>query len=321
MCFFLSTTAFGETPEDLFHDYHLDLQERMQNPIAFHAEMMGDIIYYDQALQQPDAKQLTNAVVKDVNGHVNSKHWTLVKQKDVPKEAQVVPSVWAMQCKRNLTTKGIKHKVGLNLHGGKQLYGMNYFETYAPVVTWFAIWLMIVYGIIFCWALQQVDFVMAYPQAPVEMGIYMELPQGIKTATGNSKEQVLKLLKNIYGQKQAGRVWNSFLVDKPTSLGYTSLLIDDCVFFCSDIIFMVYVDDGIFLGNEDAQLLQRIKEIQGLGLNIEDQGHPANYVGVSIKKHRDGFYEFTQRALIDSIIEDVGIRDSKTKPIPAKVSL
>jgi hypothetical protein len=187
-----STTAFDEIPEDLFHDYHLDLQERMQNPIAFHAEMMGDIMYYDQALQQPDAKRFANAIVKEVNGHVTNKHWTLVKQKDVPKEAQVVPSVWAMRGKRDLTTnKVIKHKARLNLHGGKQVYGMNYFETYAPVVTWFAIRLMIVFGIIFCWALWQVDFVMAYPQALVETDIYMELPQGIKTATGNSKDHVL----------------------------------------------------------------------------------------------------------------------------------
>jgi hypothetical protein len=79
------------------------------------------------------------------------------------------------------------------------------------------------------------------------------------------------------------------------------------------------MDDGVFLGNDDAQLLQAIKEIQGLGLNIEDQGHPADYVGVSIKKHCDSFYEFTQCALIDS--EDTGISNSKTKPIPAKVSL
>ncbi len=249
----LSTAAFDETPEDLFQDYHLDLQERMPNPIVFYAEMMGDIMYYDQALQQPDAKQFANTVVKEVNGHVNNKHWTLVKQKDVPKEAQVVPSVWAKQRKRDLTTNEvIKLKARLNLHGGKQVYGMNYFEAYAPIVTWFAIRLMIVFSIIFCWALWQVEFVMAYPQAPVETDIYMELPQGIKTATGNSKDHVLKLNKNIYGQKQAGRVWNSFLVDKLTSLGYTSLLIDDCVFFRSDIIFMVYMDDGIFLDNDDA---------------------------------------------------------------------
>jgi len=157
---------------------------------------------------------------------------------------------------------------------------------------------------------------MAYPQAPIEMDIYMELPQGIQTATGNSKDHVLQLLKNIYGQKQAERVWNSFLMDKLISLGYTASLIDDC-----DIIFMVYVDNGIFLGNNDAQLQQAIREIKGLGLNIEDQGHPADYVGVKIKKLRDGNYEFTQRALVDSTIEDVGIKDSNTKPVPAKVSL
>ncbi len=76
-------------------------------------------------------------------------------------------------------------------------------------------------------------------------------------------------------------------------MGYNSSLIDDCVFFCGDIIFIVYVDDGIFLGNDDAQLLQAIKEIQGLGLNIEDQGHQADYIGVSIKKHCNSFYDFT----------------------------
>jgi hypothetical protein len=85
------------------------------------------------------------------NGHVDNKHWTLVKQKDVPKDAQVVPSIWAMQRKGDLTTtKVIKHKARLNLHGGKQVYdGMNYCETYAPVFTWFAIRLMTVFGIIF----------------------------------------------------------------------------------------------------------------------------------------------------------------------------
>ncbi len=79
-----------------------------------------------------------------------------------------------MQHKCDLTTnKVIKHKARLNLYSGKQVYVMNNFETYAPVVTWFAIRLMTVVGIIFCWALQQVEVVMAYPQAPVETDIYM----------------------------------------------------------------------------------------------------------------------------------------------------
>jgi len=223
-----------------------------------------------------------------------------------------------MRRKRDLTTNQVKyHKARLNLHGGKQIYGMNYFETYAPVVTWFAIRLMIIIGIIFGWYLCQVDFVMAYPQAPIEMDIYMELRQGIMTAHGNSKDQVLKLDKNIYGQQQAGCEWNSFLMDKLMSIGFTPSLI----FFRDDIIFMVYVDDGIFLGNDDSKLTDAIRDIQNSGLNIEDQGHPVDYVGVNIKKMKDDSYEFTQRALIDSIIEDVGLKDAKVKPVPAKVSL
>jgi hypothetical protein len=98
-----------------------------------------------------------------------------------------------------------------------------------------------------------VDFVMAYPQAPIKMDIYMELPQGTQTNHGNSKEHNLKPEKNIYGQKQAGHMWNLFLVDKLTSIGFTMSPIYDCVFFCGDIIFMVYVDDGIFLGSKDSQ--------------------------------------------------------------------
>jgi hypothetical protein len=161
---------------------------------------------------------------------------------------------------------------------------MNYYETYAPVVTWFAIRLMIKFDILFQWSLRQVDFIMAYPQAPIEMNIYVELSQGIETAKGNSEDYVLKLLMNIYGQKQAGHVWNKYLVEEMNLIGFKQSLIDDCVFYHGDIIFMVYVDDGIFIGSNDTQLQDVIKKLQDLYLKIEDQGHPADYVGVNISK-------------------------------------
>jgi hypothetical protein len=57
-------STIDETDEDLFHDAHLELQERMQNPIAFHTEMMGDILYLQQALRQHDAKEFMQAVTR-----------------------------------------------------------------------------------------------------------------------------------------------------------------------------------------------------------------------------------------------------------------
>ena len=80
---------------------------------------------------------------------------------------------------------------------------MNYFETYAPVVTWFAIRSVMILAILYGYTLHQIDFVQAYPQAPIETDMDMELPIGIETHHGNSKDHVLQLLSNLYGQKQA----------------------------------------------------------------------------------------------------------------------
>jgi hypothetical protein len=87
-------------------------------------------------------------------------------------------------------------------------------------------------------ASKQIDFVMAYPQAPIEMDMFMELPTGIVTKFGNSKDYVLKLLRNLYGQKQAGRVWNEYLVSKLRSIGFTQSLIDECAFYRDNVILL-----------------------------------------------------------------------------------
>jgi hypothetical protein len=51
MHYMSSQATTSKTDEDLFHDSHLQLQEQMRNPIAFHAKMMGDILYLQQALR------------------------------------------------------------------------------------------------------------------------------------------------------------------------------------------------------------------------------------------------------------------------------
>jgi hypothetical protein len=73
------------------------------------------------------------------------------------------------------------------------------------------------------------------------MDMYMELSTGIHTKHGNSKDHILKLLINIYGQKQAGCVWNSYLDTKLREMNFKQSLIDDCVFYRDDVIFIVYV--------------------------------------------------------------------------------
>jgi hypothetical protein len=79
-------------------------------------------------------------------------------------------------------------------------------------------------------------------------------------------------------------------LDKLFLIGFKASLINDCVSYQDDIIFMVYVNDDIFLGKDNSQLKKVIHKIQETRLNIEDQGHPAEYVGINIKKMHNGSY-------------------------------
>jgi hypothetical protein len=101
----------------------------------------------------------------------------------------------------------------------------------------------------------------------------MELPTGIHTKLWNSKDHVLKLLANIYEQKQAGRIWNSYFVTKLREINFKQSLIDNCIFYWDNVIFIVYVNDGIFLGPLDQQIRDIINKLPSLKLSIEDQAN------------------------------------------------
>jgi Reverse transcriptase (RNA-dependent DNA polymerase) len=60
------------------------------------------------------------------------------------------------------------------------------------------------------WKTRQLDYVLVFPQAPAERELYMKIPRGIKVES--EAECALKVEQNLYGQKQAGRVWNLHLV-------------------------------------------------------------------------------------------------------------
>ena len=62
------------------------------------------------------------------------------------------------------------------------------------------------------WKSKQVDFVLAFPQADIECEMYMEVPRGF-SLDGSRKKHALRLKKNLYSQKQAGRIWNQYLHD------------------------------------------------------------------------------------------------------------
>jgi hypothetical protein len=122
-----------------------------------------------------------------------------------------------MKRKRDIKTRKIKkYKARLNIDGSRMEKGIHYWDTYAPVASWNSIRLLLAMTAMHEWHTTQLDFVLAFPQAPVERVLYMSIPKGFEADRGKTQDFVLQLHKNVYGQKQAGRVWNQYLVNKLT---------------------------------------------------------------------------------------------------------
>ena len=150
--------------------------------------------------------------------------------------------------------------------------------------------------------------------------MYMEVPKGFNI--NNSKEYVLKLKKNLYGQKQAGRVWNKHLVTKLASIGFKQSLTDKCIFYRGQTIFVLYTDDSILTAASDTELDSAITDMKKSGLELMVEEGMSDFLGVQIEHTQDGFW-LTQLHLIRKILEDLRLDDNNVTPkaIPAPSSI
>jgi hypothetical protein len=101
---------------------------------AFSANSDSDVMYLQQAMAAPDKQEFMDAMEKEIKSHTDNLNWVIMDRKDVPPNHKVLPVVWAMRRKRYIDTRLVyKRKARLNIHGGKQEHGINFWETYAPV--------------------------------------------------------------------------------------------------------------------------------------------------------------------------------------------
>ena len=106
----LNITTFI-TYYDVLHQEYFKLQDDMCNSIAFKSTTDPDTMYYHEVMVAPDRKHFINAIVTEVNAHIENNHWALVPKDSVPGGTKILDSIWAMKRKRDLKTQEIyKHK-------------------------------------------------------------------------------------------------------------------------------------------------------------------------------------------------------------------
>jgi len=162
----------------------------------------------------------------------------------------------------------------------------------------------------------------------------MKLPAGFtvpgKTMTEQDRrDYVLKLEKNLYEQKQAGRVWYLHLRKKLLKLGFKPSQHDECIFYDGKLIFIEYTDGTILLGPDKDEIDLLVKRL-GKTFKIEDKGNLSDYLGIKIERKPDGTLKWTQQTLTQSILKDLKLdgkeikgkqNKANIKPVPANTSV
>ena len=90
----------------------------------------------------------------------------------------------------------------------------------------------------------------------------MEIPRGFQVDEGKSEDYVLKIHRNIYGQNQAGQVWNQYLVRNLTNeVAFKQSQINECLFYKYSVLYALNTNDSIVLGPNKQEVDKIIKQI------------------------------------------------------------
>jgi hypothetical protein len=282
-----------------------DIEGEQHPMLVYAASADPDTMYHHEAMREPDCAEFIKAMQKEVQTHTKNGVWELVPRSSVPPGLKILPAVWAMKRKRQIATREVyKWKTRLNIDGSKQEEGVNYWETFSPVTSWAAIRMVLITTLIHGWFTKQIDFVLAYTQADMECQLYMAIPKGFEVQD-EGKDYVIKLVKNLFGQKQAGRVWNQHLVNKLKQVGFIPSEIDECLFYKGKSVFVLYTDDSILAGPDPQELDDIIQEMKAVGLNLTVEGNISDFLGVQIDRINENTFNLSQPHLINDIIKEL----------------
>ena len=143
------------------------------------------------------------------------------------------------------------------MRGDQQEYGVNYFETFAPVVQWSTIRILLILILTNNWTTRVIDYTYVFPQADIDTDIYVEPPALFSSKSGEDK--VLKLRKSLYGLKQSSCTFYQHLSQGLQNRGWKPSAIDHCLFMKKQMIYVIYVDDTIFAGPKQEEIDREVK--------------------------------------------------------------
>ena len=282
---------------------------------------------WEQAMNGPDRDGYMKAAEMEIDTLRRKDTWDEVDREDW---MNVLPSTWAFKCKRFPDGSVRKFKGRFCVRGDRQIEGVDFFETFSPVVNWTTVRLLLIMSVVLRLATSQADYTAAFVQSPIDKdpnwdnmteeeraqsGVYVEMPRGFRVPG-----KVLRLKRSLYGLRQSPRNFFQYLKGNLEQAGFTAMTdVDPCLFVSDKVICLSYVDDTLWFSPKQEYIDEAMQKLREQGMDLEKEDDVAGFLGVHMEQRGDSI-KLTQRGLTRRIIEALGV-DNVTANTPASEPL
>jgi hypothetical protein len=223
--------------------------------------------------------------------------WDLVPPR---RGINLIDSRWVYKVKRKADGSIERLKARLVAKGFKQRYGVDYFDTFCPVVKPTTIRIILSLAVNRGWSMRQVDIQNAFLHGMLEEEVYMRQPPGY--AHQSKPDYICKLKRALYGLKQAPRAWHSRLTGKLQALGFKPSIADASLFVFQQsgisIYMLIYVDDIIIVSSTNSttdKLIQNLSE----EFAVKDLCSLQYFLGIEVNQSERGIVLSQKRYALD----------------------
>ncbi|KAJ9562043.1 hypothetical protein OSB04_007203 [Centaurea solstitialis] len=239
---------------------------------------------YGEAVLGSESEQWQEAMKAEMQSMYDNQVWELT---DLPQHCRAVGRKWVFKKKTDMDGNVHTFKARLVAKGFTQTHGIDYDETFSPVAMLKSIRILMAISAYFNYEIWQMDVKTAFLNGKLTEDVYMQQPEGF--VDSKNPDKVCKLLKSIYGLKQASRSWNLHFDERIKEFGFAKSEFEPCVytkFSGSVVTFLVlYVDDILLIGN-DVPTLQNVKIWLSKCFQMKDLGEGAYILGIKIYRNR-----------------------------------
>lgn len=256
---------------------------------------------YGEAEKEREWRQ---AMENEINSIEKNGTWTLT---ELPEGHKVIGLKWIFKIKRDADGKVVKHKARLVAKGYAQQHGVDFDEIFAPVTRLETVRLLLALSAQNSWEVHHLDVKTAFLNGEINEEVYVAQPDGY---VKKGKERfVYKLLKALYGLRQAPRAWysklNSFLVE----IGFERCPYEHGVYTKREngevLIIAVYVDDLLVTGS-NITVIEKFKKQMNSRFEMSDLGKLTYYLGIEVQQ-KEGYIELKQAGYARKILEKTGM--------------